>query len=120
MYRITAWREPGGLYRLYGKTYHKRGELKAGGARWNPEGKYWLASRELAGRVGADIMTQVRVAARCHMPEKVVAVSHREAEQGFARMGCPMCDTSIRCGWNVEILEVLGECIIGGANANSN
>ena len=111
MAEINAWREEGGeLYRLYGKTYHKRHKLRELGAFWNPGGSYWLADRQTALAVGAKIMMRVRVAAHCHMPERVIAVSHKDVERGYVRLGCGMCDTSYRCGDDVEILEVLGEC----------
>lgn len=113
MTKISAYlEEASGLYRLYGKTYHKRERLKAGGARWNPDGKYWLADRQTAEGVGADFMMRVRVAAHCHEEERVVAASHREVERGYVRLGCMMCDKSYRCGDDVKILEVLGECTI--------
>jgi len=113
MGKISATRD-GDLYRLYGKTYHKRHILKRLGATWNPRGKYWLASREAALAVGADIMIRVRVAAHCHEPERIIAASHKEVDRGHVRLGCGICDTSYRCGDDVEILEVLDECEVKG------
>jgi len=108
MAKIKAYpQRDSNLYALHGKTYHKREQLKAGGARWSPEGRYWLASRELAESVGADIMMRVRIAAHCHEPEQVIFVSHQRVKRGHVRLGCGMCDTSHLCGDDVEILEIL-------------
>ncbi len=101
-----------GLYRLYGDTYSKRNVLKSLGAKWVSEGRYWLASKEAAETVGALFMFKARVAAHCHMPEETITVNHLEIDRGFARLGCPMCDTSYLCGDNVKILEIIGPVMV--------
>lgn len=118
MRKITAIRENNtDLYRIYGRTYHHREKLKRCGARWNPEGKYWLGDRQAVESVGADIMMRARVAAHCHESEQIISVSQREADRGYVRLGCGLCDTSYYCGDDVEILEVLGECVIREVNS---
>ena len=107
--RITAWRTPDGLYALHGKTYPIKEKIKSFGGRWDAEKKCWFVSRECVDAIGALRMIRVRVPAHCHEKERIINVTHEEAEAGIVRLGCGWCDTSFRCGSNVSILEILGE-----------
>ena len=99
---------PEGVIFVKGKgTYHKRNKLKELGGRWVADGKYWaVPSIEVALKAGALFWVRARVEAHCHMPERVVNMTHEEALSGVNRMGCPMCDCSFKCGDDVKVLEI--------------
>lgn len=105
--RIRARKLEDGSYAIFGPTYRKREVLKAHGARWDPEKRYWVGLIEAVQAVNAFILHRVRVEAHCHEPEKTVVATHKEVECGYMRLGCSLCDTYAISGDIVKILEVL-------------
>lgn len=106
LHKLTAYYDrENNRFSLSGKTYHLKEKLKELNGKW--DGKKWTVPLSAIHELKPLIMIRVVVDKHCHEDERETFVTHKEAICGYARMGCPRCDTPASCGDVVKILEVM-------------
>lgn len=105
---LKATKREDGFYDLKGReTYKLRNLLEELGGVWQSEQKAWKVTREVARKVDADMLVQVKVESYCHEKERVLFVTEEDLKSGFVMVGCSVCKIPDEFGEYVAIIESL-------------